>query len=100
MAEVSQFKFDHKEVVEALIKKQGLHEGIWQLSIEFGFGAAIIGAPTPGAPAPDQSSPVQSPTFLPAAIVPVNKIAIQKVEKESNLTVDAAKVNPLKGKGR
>ena len=56
MAEVSQFKFDHKEVVEALIKKQGLHEGIWQLSIEFGFGAAIIGAPTPGAPAPDQSS--------------------------------------------
>ncbi len=37
---------------------------------------------------------MKSEKFLPAAIVPVQEIGIQKFEVESNLTVDAAKVNP------
>jgi hypothetical protein len=31
----------------------------------------------------------------PAAIVPVMEIGLQKMEEENNLSVDAAKVNPL-----
>jgi hypothetical protein len=81
MADISQYTFSHKEVVEALIKKQGLHEGIWQLSVEFGIAAANI--PT----GQDQVSP--------AAIIPINKIGLLKVEVESSIATDAAKVNPL-----
>ena len=40
MAETNLVTFSYKEVVEALIKKQDLHDGIWALYIEFGIGAA------------------------------------------------------------
>ena len=80
MGEVTTYSLDYQEVVEAVIKHQGLHEGIWQLHIEFGLGATNM------ATAPDQVSPV--------AIVPVKRIGITKVEKEGPLAVDASKVNP------
>ena len=80
MAEVGRYKFSHKEVVEALIKKQDLHEGLWMLYVEFGLGAANVG------PAEDQMTP--------AAIIPLVSLGLQKGEKENALTVDAAKVNP------
>ena len=81
MAETTtRFTFDHKEIVETLIKKQGLHEGLWMIYVEFGLGAINAG------PSDDQ--------LLPAAIVPIVKIGLQKGEKENSLTVDAAKVNP------
>ena len=80
MPEATQYTFSHKEVVEALIKKQGLHAGLWMLYVEFGLGAANVG------PAEDQ--------ITPAAIVPLVKLGLQKGEKENALTVDAAKVNP------
>ena len=82
MAEITAYHFEYKEVVEALTKRQGLHEGIWQLSIEYGFTAANIG--------PSDND------LKPAAIIPLVKIGIGKVVKETNLTVDAAKVNPVK----
>lgn len=80
MAEVKTYTFAHKEVVEALIKRQGLREGIWQLYVEFGLAAANINQGGEGG-------------LLPAAIVPILKIGLNKVEKESELTVDAAKIN-------
>lgn len=84
MAETKQITFSHEEVVTALVKKQELHEGFWQLYVEFGIGAANVG------PSPDQ--------LLPAAIVPVLKIGLQRVDKKENhLTVDAAEVNPIAG---
>ena len=83
MAEAkSSFIFSHKEVAEALVKQQDLHHGIWGLYIEFGIGATNIKQPG-------------SEDLTPAAIVPVVKVGIQKFEEENNLTVDAAKVNPL-----
>lgn len=82
MAEVNQYVFSFKEVVEALIKKQDLHEGNWGIYVEFGLGAANVG------PTDDQ--------LLPTAIVPIQKIGIQRVPKENSLAVDAAKVNPVK----
>jgi len=80
MAEASQITFSFKEIAEALVKKQGLHEGIWTLNINFGLQATQIG--------PNES------TLTPAAILVVLTIGLQKVEKETNLSVDAAKVNP------
>lgn len=77
MAEQTQLVFKHKEVVEALIKKQGLTEGIWGIYIKFGIAAANI---------ENQGSAETHP----AAIVPILEIGLQKFDKETNLSVDAS----------
>jgi hypothetical protein len=82
MAEVKTYLFDYKEVAEALVKKQGIHEGLWGIYMEFGIGAGNI----PAGPSEKM--------LLPAAIVPVVKIGIQRFDTASSLTVDAAEVNP------
>lgn len=81
MAEAVNFLFDYKEVAEALIKKQGLHEGHWGIGIEFGFGAQNVRVP--------------NGDFAPAAIIPVQKIGLNRWDEPNNMTVDAALVNPL-----
>lgn len=81
MAEVTQFMFSHKEVVTALIKQQGIHAGIWTLSVQFGMNAANI-----------QTDATED--VIPAAIIPVLKIGIQRAELLNNLSVNAAEVNP------
>lgn len=80
MAEIDQYTFTHSEVVAALIKEQGIHEGIWNLVVEFGLAAVNMG------PSEDQ--------LFPTAIVPVQKIGIVRGDKLSKLSVDAATVNP------
>ena len=82
MPEATQIVFKHKELAELLVKAQGIHTGIWGLFIRFGIGASNIG--------PSDAE------LQPAAIVPVLEIGLQKFEKETNLSVDAAKVNPEK----
>jgi len=84
MAEATKYAFSHKEVVEALIKQQGLHEGKWALQIEFGIAAGNIG------PGPDELNP--------AAIIPVVNIGLLKTEEITNIAVDASVVNPLSDK--
>jgi len=81
MAEATQYKFTLKEVAEALVKKQDIHEGLWQLGFEFGLAAAHTG------PSKDE--------IYPTAFVPVMKAGLQEVKEETSLSVDAAKVNPL-----
>ncbi len=76
-----QFVFSHAEVVEALIKKQNLNEGIWSLYVEFGIAAINAQHPTTG-------------DVVPAAIVPIMKLGLQKAEAVSPIAVDAAVVNP------
>jgi hypothetical protein len=85
MGEADLYIFSFKEIAEALIKKQNIHEGIWGVYIEFGLSAANINA----------QGPTGEEAFLPAAIIPVAKIGIRKYEKENSLSVDAAKVNPV-----
>lgn len=80
MAEISKYTFSFKEIVETLVKKQGLREGLWALDIRFGMQATNFG--------PNESD------VKPTAIVPILEIGIQRVDKENNLTVDAAKLNP------
>ena len=82
MAEATEFSFSFKEVVEALLKKQGIHEGLWGLSVKFGIQATNVG--------PNASD------LLPAAIVPLMSIGLSKFESETSLSVDASKVNPKK----
>jgi hypothetical protein len=80
MAEINNYTFNYKEVAEALVKAQGIHEGLWCISLEFGLGATNFG--------PNEME------LKPAAIVSVLKIGLQRQTKETNLTVDAARVNP------
>jgi hypothetical protein len=82
MAEATQIVFKHKELAEILVKAQGIHEGIWGLFLRFGIAASNVGA--------------SEADLQPAAIVPVLEIGLQKFEKETNLSVDATKVNPAK----
>jgi hypothetical protein len=83
MAETTQLMFSHKEVVTALLKEQDIHEGIWMLSVQFGMGAANVGA--------DE----ESGELNPAAIIPVLKIGLQRSDKLNSISVDAAVANPL-----
>lgn len=84
MAEATQFMFEHQEVAELLVKKQDLHEGLWMLSIEFGQTAATI--PTG----------LDGKVLQPAALNIVQHIGLKKHEgAPTNLTVDAAVVNPV-----
>ena len=83
MPKSNQIIFAHKELVTIMIKDQDIHEGWWGLYVKFGIQAANVG------PAAD---------LLPAAIVPILEIGLQKFEKETNLSVDAAKVYPVEKK--
>jgi hypothetical protein len=83
MAETKSISFDFKEIAELLVKNQGIHEGLWAIYVEFGIGAGNVG------PSPEE--------LKPAAIIPVMKLGIQRVEEPSNLSVDASIVNPSPG---
>lgn len=80
MAEPNQIIFKHREVVEALLRQENIHEGIWGLYVRFGLQAVNVGV-APG-------------DLMPAAIVPLLEIGLQKFDTESNIAVDASKVNP------
>lgn len=82
MAEPTEFEFSHRDVAEALIKAQGIHEGKWMLVAKFGFGAGNIGN------SPDAS------VLNPSAIVSLLSLGIKKTDETNSLTVDAAEVNP------
>lgn len=80
MPESSQFLFSHKEVATALLKAQGIHEGIWGLHVKFGLRAMNLGA--------------SDEDLQPSAVVPLMAIGLQQFEKVNNVAVDAAVVNP------
>lgn len=72
--------FDIKDVVALLVKHEGIHEGLFDPSIEFNIGIGNFG------PAPTQ--------VFPGAIIGVSKFGIQPAPIVGPHTVDAAKVNP------
>jgi hypothetical protein len=82
MPEANQIVFDHKELIELLVKKAGVHEGRWMLLVMFGFGPGNFG------PTSDQMTP--------GVVVAVQKVGIQRATPEIPLemTVDAALINP------
>ncbi len=82
MAENERILFSYKEIVECLIKEKNIHEGIWGIAIGFELGVANV------------AKREESNSFMPAAIIPISEIGIERVDEESNLTVNAAVVNP------
>lgn len=68
------------ELLELLVKKLELHEGIWQLHAEWNFQTGIFG------PNPAQ--------IFPGALVMLARVGLQKADRLNPLAVDAAKVNP------
>ena len=82
MVEATQIVYKYKELAALLVKDQGIHNGYWVIYAKFGIQALNLGQ--------------TENDLLPAAIVPLVEIGIQKVDKETSLSVDAAKVNPLK----
>ena len=86
MAEATQFHFSHKELIIALIKAQGLHEGIWSLLVEFGFGAGNAG--------PSDTE------LLPTGMVSIQRLGLTRVSATTNLAIDAAEVNPKSSKSK
>jgi hypothetical protein len=79
MPEQTQIIYSHRDVVESLVRKAGLHEGLWGLYIEFGISATNL---------INQEDKIA----LPAAVVPVVKIGIQRFEQPNSFTVDASKL--------
>jgi hypothetical protein len=82
MPEPTKLAFTYQEVLAALIKQAGLHEGTWQLTMSFGLGAINMG--------PTEAE------VVPGAAVAVTGIGLQKARQDSPpaLTADAAVVNP------
>ncbi|WFP76351.1 hypothetical protein [Mesorhizobium sp. WSM4906] len=81
MPDIKQYEFTYKEVLEALVKQAGLHEGKWQLVLNFGLAAANMG------PTPSQ--------VVPGAAVAVAGIGLMKAVADSPeaLVIDAGEVN-------
>jgi hypothetical protein len=71
-----------KELAELLIKKNKLHEGRFDLSIEFQIAVGGVG-PTPE-------------TVVPGAMIGVKRIGLLRTELDGPHTVDASIVNPKK----
>lgn len=80
MAETNQIGYTHKELATLLVKDRRLHSGYWGIYVKFGIQAINVG-PTPAG-------------LLPAAVIPILEIGLQKFDKETNLSVNAAEVNP------
>jgi len=85
MAEADRYMFDHKELAEALITKQGIREGLWGIAVEFGLAAVNVPV------GPDTK------TISPAAVNLVQKIGIQRFPEANNLTVDAGELQRRAG---
>lgn len=69
-----------REITEILVKHHGLHEGLYDLALEFQISVGAVG--------PDPAS------LVPGATFGIKAIGIMKTGKEGLSTVDAAKVNP------
>jgi len=86
MADDSPILFSLRDVAEIMVRQKNIHEGIWGIYVEFGMGAANVQGKRPEG------------DLFPAAIVPVVKLGLQRFQKPSSLTVDAAEVNPPRAK--
>ena len=71
-----------KDVGVALIKHCGLHEGLYDVAIEFQFAIGRVG--------PSRES------IYPGAMLGVSRIGLAKAEQKGPHTVDAREVNPAK----
>lgn len=74
------------EVATHLIRARDIHEGYWRVYVKFG--------PTMGINANIETT--QGSALFPAAVVPIMELGLQREETPSQLSVNAAAVNPRK----
>lgn len=91
--------FDFKDIVTDMVKSRGLHEGIWQLYVEFGLAA--VNMPLEMVPGHGETqgdlllNPADAKNLLrPVAMIPIRNIGLVQAFEETAISVDAAKVNP------
>jgi hypothetical protein len=70
-----------KELTAALVKHYDLHEGLYDLYLEYQFAFGNFG------PSATQ--------VVPSAVVGLSKLGVTKVSQTGPLTVDASEVNPV-----
>lgn len=83
MPEINEYRFSHRELLETLVKRAGIREGRWQLSVNFDLKAGNIGI---GSIEPN-----------PAAIVSITSIGLARATAEvpPNLVWDATTTIPV-----
>jgi hypothetical protein len=89
MSEATTYSFDLKEVTTALLLQQGIHEGLWQLSFEFNFGAGLVGA--------------TKEEVRPSAFMQIQRLQLVRQPEGADqqpFVVNAADVNPATSTGR
>ena len=88
MPNANQYTVTHRELLELLIQKCGVHEGKWTLLANFGFAAGNFG-PT-------------NEALSPGAVVVINNVGIQTAgpTTPAEIVLDAAVVNPEKKSSR
>ena len=69
-----------REITEILVRHHGLHEGLYDLALEFQIAIGAVG--------PDPAS------IVPGAMFGVRRIGLTRTEKAGVSTVNAAEVNP------
>jgi hypothetical protein len=87
MGEPEIINFGYKEITEALVKHQGIHEGLWSLNIQFGLQTTTINVKV-------EEDESKEEVLVPGVIIPLLKMGIKKHDKPNPFTVDAAEVNP------
>jgi hypothetical protein len=73
------------EVATLLIKRYGIHEGLWDLAFEMNVGIGLFGQ--------------SSSDILPGAMFRVSRVGLARAPQKGPLTVDAAEVNPTSEQG-
>jgi hypothetical protein len=79
----NQVQVQWKTVAIALIRHYHLHEGIWEVNLQFGSALSIQ----------SQIQATNGEKRLPAAVIPSFGIILKRVEKLTDLAVDASIVN-------
>lgn len=77
-------QLEPKQLLEVLVKHYGLHEGVYDLNVEFMFNVGQVNR--------DEKA-------SPAAFVALSKFGVVRITEPTRSSVDAAKINPQK-KGR
>lgn len=75
-----------RELAEVLVKHYGIHEGNYDLALEFQIGVGQVG------PEPESQ--------LPGAMISISRIGLIQATDIRATTVDAAEVNPQKKVGK
>lgn len=78
--------YELRDLAALMVKDQGLHDGLYELSIEIQVAVGVVG--------PDKDS------VLPGALIGFKSAGLRKVEKANRLSVNAAEVNPRTSKTR